>query len=208
VEAPDLTTIKDFFRFHIATSCGRIAVKPTVDSINTNAEWFFAGFTRLTGIVIYLLSSFGVQRHKPNVQRSRILPLPLTHFSVYHSESVSTSIIFMFRKDALFAYLAHVKENGNSIYVGVVDRRLQNQIDDLQVYLREFPSVTLGKGVYRIADILMVIPLLCEQSTVEEQHVSRKSATIFGQGTIPEPSTPHIGREVALVARTAAIVYI
>jgi hypothetical protein len=75
----------------------------------------------------------------------------------------------MFRKDALFAYLAHVKENGNSIYMGVVDRRLQNQIDDLQVYLREFPSVTLGKGVYRITDILMVIPLLCEQSTVEEQ---------------------------------------
>jgi hypothetical protein len=31
---------------------------------------------------------------------------------------------------------------------------------------------------------------------------------IFGQGTIPEPSTLHIGREVALVARTAAFVYI
>jgi hypothetical protein len=38
--------------------------------------------------------------------------------------------------------------------------------------------------------------------------LSRKSATIFGQGTIPEPSTPHIGREVELVARTAAFVYI
>jgi hypothetical protein len=38
--------------------------------------------------------------------------------------------------------------------------------------------------------------------------VSRKSATIFGQGTIPEPSTPHTGREVALVAWTAAFVYI
>jgi hypothetical protein len=36
VEAPDLATIKDFFRFHIATSCGRIVAKPTVDSINTN----------------------------------------------------------------------------------------------------------------------------------------------------------------------------
>jgi hypothetical protein len=34
--------------------------------------------------------------------------------------------------------------------------------------------------------------------------MSRKSATIFGQGTIPEPSTPHIDREVALVAQTAA----
>jgi hypothetical protein len=38
--------------------------------------------------------------------------------------------------------------------------------------------------------------------------MSRKSATIFGQGAIPEPSTLHIGREVALVARTAAFVYI
>jgi hypothetical protein len=49
VEAPDLATIKDFFRFYIATSCGRIVAKPTVDSINTNTEWFFTGFTRVTG---------------------------------------------------------------------------------------------------------------------------------------------------------------
>ena len=35
-----------------------------------------------------------------------------------------------------------------------------------------------------------------------------QSVTIFGQGTILEPTTPHIGREVALVARTAALVYI
>jgi hypothetical protein len=27
-------------------------VKPTVDSINTNAEWFFAGFTRVMGTEI------------------------------------------------------------------------------------------------------------------------------------------------------------
>jgi len=52
VEAPDLGTIKDFFRFYIATSCGRIVAKPTVDSINTNAERFFAGFTRITGTEI------------------------------------------------------------------------------------------------------------------------------------------------------------
>jgi hypothetical protein len=52
VKAPDLTTIKDFFRFYIATSCGRIVAKPTADLINTNAEWFFAGFTRLTGTEI------------------------------------------------------------------------------------------------------------------------------------------------------------
>ena len=40
VEAPDLATIKEFFfHFYIATSYGRIVAKPTVDSINTNAEW-------------------------------------------------------------------------------------------------------------------------------------------------------------------------
>src|SRR3954453_14768358 len=52
VEAPDLATIKGFFRFFIATSRGKIVTKPTVDSINTNAEWFFAGFTRITGTEI------------------------------------------------------------------------------------------------------------------------------------------------------------
>ena len=54
VEAPDLATIKGgfFFRFYIATSCGRIVGKPTVDSINTNAEWIFTGFTRITGTEI------------------------------------------------------------------------------------------------------------------------------------------------------------
>jgi hypothetical protein len=38
VEATDLAIIKDVFRFYIATSCGRIVVKLTVDLINTNAE--------------------------------------------------------------------------------------------------------------------------------------------------------------------------
>jgi hypothetical protein len=38
--------------------------------------------------------------------------------------------------------------------------------------------------------------------------VSRKSATIFGTGTIPEPSGSHIGKGVALVAQTTAFVYI
>jgi hypothetical protein len=41
-----------------------------------------------------------------------------------------------------------------------------------------------------------------------EDFLSRKSATIFGQGTIPELSTSHIGKGVALVARAAAFVYI
>ena len=49
VAAPDLVTVKDFFRFYIATSSPQLTDVPTVDSINTVAEWFFAGFTRVTG---------------------------------------------------------------------------------------------------------------------------------------------------------------
>jgi hypothetical protein len=52
VEAPDLATVKDFFRFYIATGSGRIVTKPTLDSINTITKWFFAGFTRITGTEI------------------------------------------------------------------------------------------------------------------------------------------------------------
>ena len=47
-EAPDLETVKDFLRFHVSTSCGKIVAKPTADSVNAFAEWFFAGFTRVT----------------------------------------------------------------------------------------------------------------------------------------------------------------
>ena len=49
---PDLASTKDFLRFHIALSRGRIKDKTTVDSVKTFAEWFFAGFTRVTGTVI------------------------------------------------------------------------------------------------------------------------------------------------------------
>jgi hypothetical protein len=45
---PDLATVKDFLRFHIATSRGKIVEKPMADSVNTFAEWFFACFTRIT----------------------------------------------------------------------------------------------------------------------------------------------------------------
>jgi hypothetical protein len=41
--------VKDFLRFYIATSRPQLSKIPTVDSINTVAEWFFAGFTRVTG---------------------------------------------------------------------------------------------------------------------------------------------------------------
>ncbi|KAL2440885.1 hypothetical protein ABEF95_008226 [Exophiala dermatitidis] len=49
VDAPDLATVKDFLRFYVATSRGKIVKQPTADSLNTFAEWFFAGFTRVTG---------------------------------------------------------------------------------------------------------------------------------------------------------------
>jgi hypothetical protein len=48
VEAPDLATVKDFLRFHAAASKGKIKEKITTDSLNTFAEWFFAGFSRVT----------------------------------------------------------------------------------------------------------------------------------------------------------------
>ena len=42
-----LATIKDFLRFHISLSKGRIddQTRTTVDSVNTFSEWLFAGFT-------------------------------------------------------------------------------------------------------------------------------------------------------------------
>jgi hypothetical protein len=51
----------------------------------------------------------------------------------------------------------------------------------------------------------------CEQDRESRRRcrrVSRKSAVIFGQKIIQEPSTFHIDRKMALVARTAAFVYI
>lgn len=50
VASPDLATVRDFIQFYIATSRPRLdAERLTVDSVNTVAEWFFAGFTRVTG---------------------------------------------------------------------------------------------------------------------------------------------------------------
>jgi hypothetical protein len=48
VEAPDLATVKDFLRFHAATSKGKIQEEATCDSLNTFAEWFFGGFSHVT----------------------------------------------------------------------------------------------------------------------------------------------------------------
>ncbi|KAK5080233.1 hypothetical protein LTR05_008746 [Lithohypha guttulata] len=49
---PDLATVKDFLRFYIATSQPRLAAQTTTDSMGTVAEWFFAGFARITGTVV------------------------------------------------------------------------------------------------------------------------------------------------------------
>jgi hypothetical protein len=48
VEAPGLATVKDFLRFKAAAGKGMIAEQTTCDSLNTFAEWFFAGFTCVT----------------------------------------------------------------------------------------------------------------------------------------------------------------
>jgi hypothetical protein len=50
VEAPDLATVKDFLRFKAAAGKGMIVEQTTCDSLNTFAEWFFAGFTRVTDL--------------------------------------------------------------------------------------------------------------------------------------------------------------
>jgi hypothetical protein len=47
-----------------------------------------------------------------------------------------------------------------------------------------------------------------EEEEKEEEEVSRKSVTISGRRSISEPSTPHIGKGVALVAQAATLVYI
>ena len=48
MEAPDLATVKDFLRFKRAAGKGMVVEQTTCDSLNTFAEWFFAGFTRVT----------------------------------------------------------------------------------------------------------------------------------------------------------------
>ena len=48
----DIVTIKDFLRYKASISDGRIdegLERTTTDSLNAFAEWFFAGFARVTG---------------------------------------------------------------------------------------------------------------------------------------------------------------
>jgi hypothetical protein len=56
---------KEFFRFYVATSCGRIITKAMVDSIKTITKWFFASFTCITGTSIN-----GKDRDMPNCKDS------------------------------------------------------------------------------------------------------------------------------------------
>jgi hypothetical protein len=50
IAAPNLTTVKDFLRFYAATSQPRLnPEKSNTVSLQTIAEWFFAGFTYVTG---------------------------------------------------------------------------------------------------------------------------------------------------------------
>jgi hypothetical protein len=63
VDAPDLGSIKDFLRFYAATSRGKIFEKPTADSVNTFAEWLFAGFSHITGTPTHEPISSGLQDH-------------------------------------------------------------------------------------------------------------------------------------------------
>src|SRR5205085_11353035 len=44
---PDLATVKDFLAF-MQPREGKIREEETCDSLNTFAEWFFAGFSRVT----------------------------------------------------------------------------------------------------------------------------------------------------------------
>ena len=52
--APHLAEIKDYLRFVAKVSRGRLdkGKKVTVDSLVVNAEWFFAGFARVTGVEV------------------------------------------------------------------------------------------------------------------------------------------------------------
>jgi hypothetical protein len=48
VKGPNLATVKDFLRFHAATSEGKIKDEITSDSLYTFTKWFFAGFSCIT----------------------------------------------------------------------------------------------------------------------------------------------------------------
>jgi hypothetical protein len=58
--------VKDFLYFYIAASRCKIDEdeRPTADSVNTFAGWFFAGFTRITGTLKLVLPEKGIIRNR------------------------------------------------------------------------------------------------------------------------------------------------
>jgi hypothetical protein len=106
-----------------------------------------------------------VRIRTPQAQRSAIQDALTSSHSLLDASFRVGIYLHHFRvpKGCLICVFSARERERNSTYVGVVDQQLQNRIDDLQVYLWEFPSVTLGRGVYRVADILAVILLLCER---------------------------------------------
>jgi hypothetical protein len=77
--------------------------------------------------------------------------------------------------------------------------------------VRRFNASQLSKSLEaeRLGAFKMSLLLQARAALIYEYApLSRKSATIFGQGTIPEPSTSHICQGVALDAPTAVLVYI
>ena len=47
--APSIVEVKDFLRLYVMQSTGRINNHASMESVKTNADWFYAGFTRVTG---------------------------------------------------------------------------------------------------------------------------------------------------------------
>ena len=92
VDAPDLATIKDFFWFYIATSDGRIVAKPTADSINTNAEWFFAGFTRITGTEINEKDRSEVYKVSAPPDKKSSVSLQHSQFQSFHIRCLANTM--------------------------------------------------------------------------------------------------------------------
>jgi hypothetical protein len=69
-----------------------------------------------------------------------------------------------------------------------------------------------GTAAAYAKELLLVIPAVDTAKTqtageAVNEALSRGTDTILGQGTMLEPSTPHIGKGVALVAQAAAPVY-
>jgi hypothetical protein len=48
VKTPSLFTVNYFLRFHAAAGKGMVVEQTICDSLNKFAEWFFAGFARVT----------------------------------------------------------------------------------------------------------------------------------------------------------------